>query len=37
MEVGKAWSEIKRIAVDRIRRKRFTDALLQREQQELTN
>jgi hypothetical protein len=30
MEVGKAWSKIKRIAVDMSRRKRFTDALRSR-------
>jgi hypothetical protein len=30
MEVGKTWSEIKRIAVDRIRWKSFTDALRSR-------
>jgi hypothetical protein len=27
MEVGKTWREVRRIAVDRIRKKRFIDAL----------
>jgi hypothetical protein len=30
IELGKAWREVKRIAVDRIRWKRFTDALCSR-------